>query len=530
MQQRPQKTRLIALVSLLVLALLAGCAGGGGGSTPDPAPGNGDGATAPPPPEGPTGSIVIGSAADVTNLNPLKGTDSYSYYVLNLIYDPLFQVGPDLKPVGQLVELTETPDDTTYIFHLRKGVTFHDGQPLTAEDVKYTYDYILNPDNGYANRALYSPIESIEVIDEHTVKFTTSQPYAPLTTFLTVGIVPKHIDEADPDALSNHPIGTGPYEFVSWQPQDRLVLKANENWWVEGEPKIRDVTFMPMTEATTRLAALETGTIDIADNVPAAQVSSLQSKGLGVFNSDPNGYYFFAFNQSRPPFDNKLVREAFTLAINRDEIVDFVWYGLNETANSPIISTSWAYEPNVTKHPYDPERAKQLLAEAGYPDGVTVQLLMQADDITRRYVEPMQQQWAEAGIKLELVQKEWGAFFQDVLAADFELLAMTWLGQDDPDRGVYRQFHSSMHAPNGHNWIFYTNPRVDELLDEGRATLDQQRRAEIYREVQRHVTEDFAYLYLADYRKALAYGPNVHDFVYSPYSYFRPLTKAYVSE
>ncbi len=475
------------------------------------------------------GSIVIAPASDAKTLNPLKASDSYSLYSVYLMYDPMFTIGKDLKPVPVLVKKYETPDDKTYIFHLRNDVKFHDGVNLTAEDVKFTYDFIRNKANGNRYASYYDLVEKIEVMNPYTVKFVTSEPYAPLVANLNLCIAPKHIAEKDPTALDSTPVGSGPYKFVSWNPQEKLILVANPEYWVPGVPKIQNVTLSPIGEATTRLVALETGAIDIADHIPPSQTKALTSKGLQVIPTQPNGYNMLTFNETRKPFSDRRVRQAMTLALNRSEIVDFVWYKQNRLLNSPIIPESWAYEPKVRNFKQDIKRAKALLAEAGYPNGFEFQLSLEADDNVKRFVEIAQQQWAQIGLKGTMVAKEWGAFFNDITSGKYSVCAWQSLDQKDPDVTLYRMFHSKNWAPNGYNWIFYKNPEMDKTLDQARTTLNQKKRKALYGRAQKILSEDFVCIFLAEYKKFIGVSANVEGFYYSPYDYLRPLATATIN-
>lgn len=470
-----------------------------------------------------SGSITVAPAADAKTLNPLKAADSYSLYSVYLMYDPLFKVDVNLKPAPVLVTSYETPDDKTYIFKLRNDVKFHDGQPLTAEDVKFTYDFIRDKKNGNRYAVYYDLVDAIEVIDAHTVKFTTKEPYAPLVASLNLCIAPKHIAEGNPTALDAKPVGSGPYTFVSWEPQEKMVLKANPNYWQKGIPKIENITLKPIGEATTRLVALETETVDIVDHIPPSHTKVLTSKGLKVLPTQPNGYNMLTFNQTKKPFSDVRVREAMTLALNRQEIVDFVWYGQNKLLNSSIIPASWAYNKEVPNHKQNIKRAKELLAEAGYPNGFDFKLSLEADDNVKRFVEIAQQQWAAIGLNGKMVAKEWGAFFSDVTSGNYSVCAWQSLDQKDPDVSLYRMFHSKNFAPAGYNWIFYNNPEMDKTLDVARTTLDREKRKELYNKAQMLLSDDFVCLYLAEYKKFLATTPKVSGFYYSPYQYLRPL-------
>lgn len=475
-------------------------------------------------------TLIVAPAADVITLNPLKAADSYSNYAIYLLYDPPFINGPDLKPQGQLVTKVETPDDKTFVLSLRKDVKFHDGTPLTAEDVKFTYDFIRDKNNGHRFVRNFDLVDRIEVVDPYKIKFITKEPYAPLLSYLTLCVVPKHIAEKDKDALDKKPIGSGPYKFVEWKPQEKLVLTANTSWWIKGQPKIKNVELRPIAEPTTRIAALETGGIDVADNIPPAQVKTLKERGYKIIDTPSNGYNLIAFNESKKPFGDKRVREALTLALNRKEITEFVWYGLNALVNSPIISRSWAYEPKVKNYGYDVARAKKLLAEAGYPDGFSFDFYCEADENVKKYVEIAQQQWSQIGVKANIVTKEWGAFFTDITSGKFEVCAWQWVGQHDPDAATYRMFHTNNLAPNGYNWVYYKNAKLDDILVKARTTSNIKTRTELYKEAQRIVTEDFVYIYLGEYKKFLASSQKVKDFVYSPYSLLRGITKTTIAE
>ena len=470
-----------------------------------------------------TDSIVIAPAADAKTLNPLKAGDSYSLYPIYLIYDPLFETAKDMSSKPVLVTKTETPDDKTYIFTLRKDVKFQDGVPLTAEDVKFTYDYIRNKANGHPYATFFDLIDKIEVMDPYKVKITTREPYAPLLANLNLCIAPKHIAEKNINALDAKPVGSGPYKFVEWKPQDHITLVANEQYWKKGCPKIKNVTLTPISETTTRVVGLESGRIDIADHIPVGQVAALKKEKFIVKPTQPNGYNLIAFNESAKPFNDKRVRQAMVLALNRPEIVKFVWYGYNKLVNGPIIPESWAYDPKVRNNKQDIPQANKLLAEAGYPNGFEFTFSFEADENVKKFVEVANQQWAAVGIRGKLSSKEWGAFFSDIKAGKYQVCAWQSLDQKDPDIPLYRMFHSRNLAPAGYNWHFYKNPALDKVLDAARTTLDKKKRIELYKQAQQILTEDYVDVYLAEYSKYVAMSPRVINFYHSPYIYLRPL-------
>lgn len=470
--------------------------------------------------------VVVATAADAKTLNPLKAGDTYSLYSIYLMYDPLFETTKTMTSKPVLVTKVATPDDKTYIFTLRKDVKFHDGVPLTAEDVKFTYDYIRDKKNSHPYVTFFDLIENIEVVSPYVVKFTTKQPYAPLMANLNLCIAPKHIAEKDVNALDARPVGSGPYKFVEWKPQEHIKLVANGEYWQKKLPKIKNITLRTMSETTTRIVALESGKVDVADHLPVGQMKKLKDEGLVVKQTQPNGYNLIAFNHSVKPFNDKRVREAMAIALNRQEIVDFVWYGQNKLVNSPILPESWAYEPKVRNNKQDIAKAKKLLADAGYPNGFEFTFSFEADDNVKKFVEIANQQWAQVGIKGKLSSKEWGAFFDDIKGGRYQVCAWQSLDQKDPDIPLYRMFHSRNLAPSGYNWHYYKNPELDTTLDAARTTLDKKKRIELYKKAQRILTDDFVSIYLAEYCKYIGMSPKLKDFYHSPYIYLRPLMYA----
>ncbi len=472
--------------------------------------------------------LRMGLGSDATNLDPRHAHDVASANINNLVYMGLLQWDMEtMEIIPYVAKEIEIPDDTTYVFHLHEGIKFHDGTELTAHDVKFTYDCLRDPDYGGINLAFYQPIQEITVIDDYTVQFSLEAPNAPFLYYLAPGIVPKHIAQEQDDIFVTEPVGSGPYVFVEWVPNDHIVLEAFDDYF-GGRPSIDKIVFRIIPEVTTRLVELETGGIHLVDGVPPEDVDRLDAEpDVTVTFTPGTGFNYFAYDCQSAPFEDVRVRQAIAYGIDMETLVDHLFYGYREVAYSPIIPTSWAHNPDVRKFDYEPERAMELLTDAGYPDGLEVQLKLSEGEVTREMCEIVQHQLSEIGVDVALYEQEWGAFLADVMDGDYEMMTIGWSGQTDPDRGVYRQFHSRNWAPAGSNFQRYANERVDELLDLARTNPDQEIRREKYFEIQELLAEEQPYTYVSYYVTIAAHRPEVQDYVgRCGYFYTRPLKDA----
>lgn len=392
----------------------------------------------------------------------------------------------------------EIVDEQTLVFHIFPGITFSDGTELTAEDVKFTYDTMMDPDFGSPSMNNYSSVRDIEVVDRYTVQFNLNTAYGPILTWLSNaygGIVPKHYVEANPDTFGANPVGSGPYTLESWTPAEEVVLIARDDYW-EGAPNIKRITFRAQPDDSIRLLQLETGAIDVNMQLGLGDVARVLEEGrFTVIESPPAGFEYIGFQMTEPPFDDVRVRQAMVHAINKQQIVDLVFFGLTEPSYGPVPPTlEWAYNPEVEKLlEYNPERARELLAEAGYPNGFSTTLHHSSRWQEPQYAQVLQNMWSEIGVEVELSQQEWGSHFNSLFERDFDgMYVMAWLPIWDPDQTMYRSYLTD----NSFNFGGYSNARVDELLELGRSTLDQEKRKEIYEELQVIVVEEVAHMFL----------------------------------
>jgi peptide/nickel transport system substrate-binding protein len=445
-------------------------------------------------------TVVMIIESSPTNLDPRVGLDAQSARIDGLIFDYLLGKDEHLQVAPGLAESWQTPDPLTYIFQLHRGVKFHDGRALTSRDVKWTFDSLLQSKVRSTKTGNYKFVDRVEAPDDFTVVFHLKEPDAPLLWNLSdgsVGIVPY----GALDEMTQHPIGSGPFKFVSAETDRDVMLERNDSYWGE-KAKLTRVRFAVVPDETTEALELRKGSGDIAINVLTPDtVHTLEGNpNLAVQTSPGTRLAYLGFNFRDPILRDARVRQAIAYALDRRPMIEYLWRGEAEPARSVLPTQSWAYNGNVPEYEHDPEKARQLLDAAGYPpvDGVRFHIAMKTstDANTRLMVAVMQQQLRGVGIALDIRSFEFATFFSDVQHGAFQMYGLRWIGgNEDPDIFEYA-FHSSKFPPNGANRDYYSNPRVDELIDQGRREVDQKVRKQLYGEVQSLLAQDLPYINL----------------------------------
>ncbi|MGA8409743.1 MAG: ABC transporter substrate-binding protein [Candidatus Acidiferrales bacterium] len=436
-----------------------------------------------------------------TNLDPRIGADGYSEHIDGLIFSSLVGHDEKMKVVPDLAESWETPDPRTYVFHLRHGVKFHDGRPLTAADVKYTFDSILSGAVKTTKRGSFKLVTSVEAPDDSTVIFHLSEPYASLLWNLTapgVGIVPRGAGAE----MSEHPIGTGPFKFVSATTDEEIVLARNEDYF-GGAPKIASLRLKIVPDALVRALELRKGSADATINslTPDMAATLGKERGLVVDEQPGTSMAYLAFNFADPILRKRDVRQALAYATDRATIIKYLLRGQGRPAASLLPPSHWAYEPNVQQYDFDPSRAEKLLDAAGYPrgaDGVRMRLTLKTstDESTRLLSEAIADQWKRVGVVLELRPLEFATFYSDITRGSFQIYSLRWVGaNNDPDIFEY-VFSSKKMPPDGANRGHYRNAQLDALLDEARVEMDQEKRRALLSQIQKIVAVDEPYINL----------------------------------
>jgi peptide/nickel transport system substrate-binding protein len=438
-------------------------------------------------------TLVMIIESSPTNLDPRVGLDVFSERIDDLIFDDLLTRDAHLNVQPGLAERWEIPDARTYIFHLRRGVKFHDGRPLLSRDVKWTFDSLLEGKIRSTKSAAYRFVDHIDAPDDYTVIFHLTEPFATLLWNLAgpaIGIVPY----GSGAEMSAHPIGSGPFRFVDAEQDKQVVIESNNEYW-GAKPKLARVRFTVVPDATTRALELRKGSADIASNAltPDMVLALKRDSDLQVMQVPGTTLAYMAFNVRDPILKDARVRRAIGQAIDRAPMIHYLWRDFARPAASVLPPESWAYHADENLN-FDPESAKQLLDEAGYPlkDGVRFHLEMKTstEESTRLMAAVLQQQLRQVGIALDIRTFEFATFFSDVTRGSFQLYSLRWIGgNEDPDIFEYI-FHSNKFPPHGANRSFYSNPRVDALIDQARQELDQNRRKQTYAEIQHLLAED----------------------------------------
>jgi peptide/nickel transport system substrate-binding protein len=439
-------------------------------------------------------TLVMLIESSPTNLDPRVGLDGQSERIDNLIFDDLLERDEHLNVKPGLADKWEIPDPLTYVFHLHPGVKFHNGTALTSRDVKWTFDSLLGGKIRSTKSAAYRLVDHIDAPDDLTVIFHLKQPFATLLWNLSdgaIGIVPY----GTLSEMSDHPIGSGPFRFVSAEPDKEVVLERNDNYWGE-KARLDRVRFAVVPDMTTRALELRKGSADIAINslTPDMVVTLEQEPRLAILRGPGTVLQYMGFNYRDPILKDVRVRQALAYAIDRRPMLEYLWRGFAQPAASILPPQSWAYSADVPVYNYAPERAQQLLDAAGYPAiaGVRFHLTMKTstDENTRLMVAVLQQQLRQVQIQLDVRTYEFGTFFADISRGAFQFYSLRWIGgNEDPDIFEYA-FHSSKFTPNGANRSFYSNPKVDALIDQARSELDQEKRKQLYAQLQRILAED----------------------------------------
>ena len=478
-------------------------------------------------------TLVMIIESSPTNLDPRVGVDAQSERIGELLFDALLIRDEHLNVQPGLAERWDIPDPLTYIFHLHRGVTFHDGRPLTSRDVKWTFDSLLEGKIRSTKSASYSSVDHIDTLDEFTVAFHLKEPNATLLWNLSEGasgIVPY----GSLDEITRRPMGSGPFRFLSAEQDKEIVVERNDNYWGT-RARLARVRFIVVPDATTRALELRKGSADVAINALTSDtiVALEREPNLQIERAPGTVLSYLAFNLRDPTLQDVRVRQAIAYAIDRAPLLQYIWRGFAQPALSVLPPQSWAYDSNVTAYPHDPEKARQMLDAAGYRprNGVRFHLTMKTstEESTRLLAAVLQQQLRDVGIGLDIRTFEFATFFADVTSGAFQLYSLRWIGgNEDPD--IFELcFHSNRFPPKGANRGFYSNPRIDSLIDEARREPDQNVRKPLYAEVQEILAQQEPYINLWYFDNVLVHTRRVRNVTLNPSGNYDFLKRAEIS-
>lgn len=485
------KRNWLLVIGLLLTLVLGACAGGSESEgEKEQAKGPGDDSS-----EG--GDLVLAVHTDATTLDPAGSNDVPSGNVQYNIFETLVKRDAENNIVPSLAESWEPIDETTYEFKLRQDVTFHDGEAFNAEVVKLNLDRILDPKVASSKFNTFEMISNIEVVDEYTVRITTEYPFSPILAHLSHSgggmVSPKSIAEDyeqmenGRDAgsvISQNPVGTGYFKFESWTPGTEIKLIRNDDYWGE-KVHVDTVAFKVVPESATRQADLERGFVQIIDPVQPNEVATLNNSDFAsVIQTPSTALTHIGFNTTKAPFDDVRVRQAVSMLINKQEIIDGIYDGFAIPAEGPLAPKVFGYAEDLKGIEYDIEGAKALLKEAGYEKGFKIALWTNDNPQRVNTAVYLQDLLKDLQIEVEIEQMELGAYLQNLRAGEHDMYMLSWGNSlADADNGLYNLFHSSMAGapPNAMN---YASPEMDELLKLGRQAAVPEERKEIYKKAQ----------------------------------------------
>lgn len=484
------------------------------------------------------GTLTIHSSQTFKDMNPMISNDVYSMYVINAIFDELVAMNPDtLEPEPYLAKNWEFSEDKCEItYYIQDGVKAHNGEVINAEDVAFTFNWIINPENASPNATEFAWLKEVVVVDDLTAKFVTKPekcPFAPALQAENYAVVPKDTFlERGADEFNINPVGSGPFKFVEWKTGDHATVEKNEDYWLK-EPNLDKIIFRPIPKLATAMLELEKGGVDITDNMTAEDIPRFKDMDEVVVQQRPSlSYFYFAFNDSKAPFNNPKFRKAVHLSFNMNDAVQAIFKGLTGIrAYGAVPPALWANDReylknNVALEEDDDQASKlfrELRTEGVLPAAFSPTIYCPPDPRREKLSTIVATNLMEHGIKAKVQPLEWGAYL-DLLyrskekpLGEYGMYVIGWSGSPDPYAFLYYLFTTeNAIVGSGNNFSFYSNPVVDELIGEANTTFDFDTREKNYVEAQRIIMGTYVHIPAYHYIETRGVRARVHDFQVSP--------------
>jgi peptide/nickel transport system substrate-binding protein len=480
-----------------------------------------------PAPVVPSDYLQVDIGTSPTALDPRLSVDAISSRIDELIYDSMAKIGRDGKFAGDLADQIERPTPTRLVFHLRHGVRFSDGRELTARDVKYTYDSILDPASLSLKRPGLAEVASIRILDGYTVEITTKRPYAPALEIAAYGVVPNGTPLPGKRG-GMAPPGSGPFRLLRFARDEAVVLARNPYHEYPRDAAL-GIALKVVPDATVRALELTEGICDFAENdsIQPDLIPYLAAQpDLRVVKSPGTTFQYLAFNFRDPRLRDVRLRRAIAYAIDRRQIVDSMLRGTARVATGMFAPENWAYAGDVMRYRYDPARARRMIEEAGYaPGDPRLTFVYKTTPEGSRLAEVIQAMLKRIGVTLDIHTNEWATFYGDLVRGNFDLAPSQWVGLSDPHQYLL-VFDSKMMPPKGYNRGAYVNAEMDKLVEAGDITLDLAARREIYAGVQQLAARELPYVPLWWLDNVAVMNRRVTDFEPYPNGSLRSLANA----
>lgn len=498
------------------------------------------------------GNLILGTTGSPTLFNAYYSTDGASRVIEDLLFSGLVTINREFKPEGDVAESWDvTEDGLKWTFKIRQGIKFHDGHELTADDVIFSYSLPLNADYTGPYSLPFKVIKEINKVDDYTVDFVLTEPYAPFITITaTMGVLPKHILGDVPVAeLGKHefntksPIGSGPFKFSEWKDGQYVKVDAFDDYY-DGRPYLDSIIYKIVPDANAIIAQLQAGDITYTGitptNVPIAQ--KMMDEGNLVLKSGvQNAWDYIGYNLRNPLFEDKEVRQALTHAIDRESIVAAVLDGAGQVTHGPGSPANWAFTKDVPKFDFDTSKSSQMLEAAGWKkgsdgilekDGKKFSFTLTTTSSSETYQQiatVVQQQLAEVGIEVKIELLEWSAYLEATQPPNwkFDAIVAGWSIGSDPDPTY---FWHSKEIEKGLNYFAYSNPKVDELLDKNTKVSDIDERKAVISEAEKIITEEQPYTFLYNPMGYIGHSPKLHGPEFSVANSYYDIHKWWMEE
>lgn len=471
------------------------------------------------------GTLNVGISSDAPKLDPAVSSSLYDRQVFASIFDKLVDLDENGKIVPMLAQEWKVSDDQkSYTFKLRQGVKFHDGTDFNAEAVKFNFD--RNMDKNSTRRGELATVDKVTVVDPYTVKVDLKQPFAPFLSVLTdragMMVSPEAAKKAGQDFMNN-PVGTGPFVYKERVKGSTITLEKNPNYWQKGLPKVDKVVYKVFNDSNVALANLKSGQVDLTDKLPAKELDNLKNDTkISVINEASYGYQGMHLNVTKAPFDKKEIRQAVDLLIDRDAIIKVAINGVAQPQHSPFAPKQFAYGDSDKAEKPNLDKAKELLAKGGKPNGFDFTLKISTSPTNALVGQMIQNMLKPAGINVNLEKVEFGTLLDQLQKGNFEAGTTGWSGRPDPDGNIYDFYVTG----GSQNYAKYSNPQVDKLLNEGRGNSDEAKRKADYDSIMKILLDEVPFVYFYHEPNLIGVAKATDGFKYVPDGIIRTVNVA----